>query len=463
MSEDPLLQRFSDDLDRNQLIPIGSKVLVGYSGGADSTCLLHMLHQLGKDVCAGHLHHGMRKEADDEMAKCEDFARQIDIPLLTGKTDIPALAASMKVGIEEAGRHARYEFFERAADALGCDLIATAHTKTDQAETVLLNMVRGSGLSGLAGIPQKRGRIVRPLLQFSREEARAYCERHGLWFHDDPANEDIGNARTRVRLNVLPELRSINSAAVENIARMASRVRAEDELLDSMAAAALERAELRPNGDLHFLTQDAEAYFATESLASVPMPLLRRCVRLLARVFGAQLEFDEIDRIAAEVHVRSGSGSITAPGGDVVFEWSPERLAVRSLAENEAFRFPLTVPGETYADEFGWKLVAYPVEAAPASWPRSGYTTFLDPGALKGNLYFRSLQPGDRIQPLGFEGSRKVADILSEQGATQSLRQRLPIICDMLGPVWVPGCCASERCKPQPGTKSSIKLSFERI
>jgi tRNA(Ile)-lysidine synthase len=463
MIEDPLLQRFSDHLDREQLIPEGSKVLVGYSGGADSTCLLHMLRKLGKGVCAGHLHHGMRKEADDEMAKCEGFAQQIDIPILTGKTDVPGLAAGLKVGMEEAGRHARYEFFERAADALGCDLIATAHTKTDQAETVLLNMVRGSGLSGLAGIPSKRGKVVRPMLPFSREEAREYCHRHGLWFHDDPANEDIGNARTRVRLNVIPELESINSAAVDNITRMAARVRAEDELLDSMAAAALERAELRPNGDLHFLTEDAEAYFTTEALASVPVPLLKRCVRLLARVFGTQLESDEIDRIAAEIHVRSGLGAVTAPGGEVVFEWSQERLTVRSLAENEAFRFPLTVPGETYADELGWKLVAHPVDATPANWSRSGFTTFLDPAALKGNLYFRSLQPGDRIQPLGFDGSRKVADILSEQGATQSLRQRLPIICDMLGPVWVPGYCASERCKPQQGTQSPIKLSFERL
>ena len=256
-----LIARLESHLARTRLIPAGARVLVGFSGGADSTFLLHALRECGVDVVAGHLHHGQRDAADDEMLRCEQFAATLGIPFAGGRARVPTMAKELKIGLEEAGRKARYEFLQRAALKYACDLVATAHTLDDHVETVLLNLVRGCGINGLTGIPMRRDNIVRPALPFSRAETREYCETRDLWFHDDPANSDPAFSRSRLRMRVLPELRSINPSVDEGVARMAEILAEEDQFLDATAAAALERCEIRLNGDLAFVSSDCEVSF----------------------------------------------------------------------------------------------------------------------------------------------------------------------------------------------------------
>ena len=279
-----MLEKMRRHLESTGLIPEGARVLVAYSGGADSTCLLHLLSQLGIDVVAAHLHHGQRPEGDKEMKLCETFADSIGVPFVGGRADVPAIAAERKVGLEEAGREARYTFLAQAADRLDCDFIATGHTRDDHSETVLLHMARGSGLAGLAGIPAKRDNVVRPLLPFSRTETKAYCV--GLWTHDDPSNSDESFSRARIRHRVLPELRHINPEINETIARLSAIVSEEDVFLNGMAAAALEQCEVLLNGDLRFLTLDIEAAFDAERLRHLPPALLRRAIRLACQAIG---------------------------------------------------------------------------------------------------------------------------------------------------------------------------------
>src|SRR5262249_8194209 len=158
--------------------------------------------------------------------------------------------------------------------------IATAHTRTDHIETVLLNLSRGAGLNGMAGIPAKRENIVRPLLIFTREQTRGYCSDRGFWFHDDPANEDLSFSRARVRHRILPDLRATNPAAEQAISKLAEIADEEDRFLNGMAAAALEQSEAPLNGQLGFLTTDCEAAFDRDKLLGLPSVLFRRAVRL---------------------------------------------------------------------------------------------------------------------------------------------------------------------------------------
>jgi tRNA(Ile)-lysidine synthase len=449
--------RLAAHVAQTRLIGAESRVLVGYSGGADSTCLLSLLREIGFDVVAAHLHHGQRIEADEEMARCQAFCDSLDVPIATGRADVPLIARELGVGLEEAGRHARYEFFRQAASRLGCDVIATAHTRDDLVETVLLNIVRGSGLTGLGGIPAVRGQIVRPLLPFSRAETRAFCDERGYWTHDDPANHDLDFARARIRHRVLPELRAVNARADAAIERLSGMAREEDRFLDGMAAAALEQSEMPLNGPLAFLTKDCEVAFRRDALMTLPRVLLRRAFRLAFGALGAEIEYDHAEALVDGVAGHE-KGSVTAPGGEVVAEWAIDVVHMRLLAPTEPFRHVLTVPGETISDEFGWALEVRRADPGDYRRDKGALAAVIDEGRAAGSLYFRSTQPGDAIQPLGMSGTRKLGDLFGEAGLTEAARRRLPIVCDLVGPVWAPGLAMSDRLKITPETTRALEL-----
>jgi tRNA(Ile)-lysidine synthase len=453
-------ERLAAHLEASGLIPPGVRVLAGYSGGADSTCLLHLLWALGYDVVAAHLHHGQRAEADRELEQCAAFCEQLNVPFVSRRVDVPQLARELQAGLEEAGRHARYEFFAQAAHQASAALIATAHTLDDLLETMLLNLVRGCGIAGLAGIPARRGAVVRPLLPFERAETRAYCAAHGLWFHDDPANFDDALARCRVRLRVVPELERLNPSVRLAAARLAGIAGQEDRYLDGIAGAALERCEAPLNGPLAFLTRDLEAAFRRKDLGGMHPVIVRRALRLAAGHLGAELTYDQV-HTAADALPCGKPGSITAPAGKVVLEWGCELLHVYRIEAEAPFRHPLTVPGETEAVAAGWRFVAHPAAGGDPMRPPRSLDVVLDQDAAQGGLYFRSLEPGDRMAPLGMTGARKLADLMSEAGLTLAARRRLPILCDSEGPIWVPGVALGERVKVTPASRNRLCVRLE--
>ncbi len=454
-----MVDRFRRHLAQSALIPKGSRVLVGYSGGSDSTTLLHLLNGCGVDVVAGHLHHGQREEADQELKQCQAFADSLDIPFASGRADVPRMARDMGIGLEEAGRKARYAFFQEAAFRLGCQLIATAHTQTDQIETILLNVIRGTGLHGLGGIPERRENIIRPLLPFSRQETEQYCDERQFWTHDDPANSDTSFSRARVRHRIVNELKLINPGFDQAILRLSETALEEDRFLNGMAAAALEQSEIPLNGDLQFLTESLEIRFDRPKMAHLPIALLKRSLRLAAEALGAPLSFDQT-ATAVEGVLSGSKGSISAEGGEVVVDWNERYVDVRRLEPAQSYRQSLTVPGETLSDEFGWQFTAFVDQHSGEVAKRKTLDTLIDTEAIKGSLYFRTIKAGDQMQPLGFSGRRKVSDILSESKLTIAARNRIPIVCDLVGPIWIPGVCLAERARQNTSTTTAIRLQF---
>ena len=196
---------------------------------------------------------------------------------------------------------------------------------------------------------------MRPLLPFSREETRGYCEEHSFWFHDDPANSDLSFSRARIRHRVLDDLRLINPGVDSAIARCADLAREEDAFLNGMAAAALERTEIRLNGKLGFLTSDVEVAFDRSGLTSVPEVLFRRALRLAFGALGAAVAHDQVVAISLGMKEQK-KGSVTADGGEVVVEWDEQTIGLRKLLPTTPFRYALTLPGETESEEFGWIL-----------------------------------------------------------------------------------------------------------
>jgi tRNA(Ile)-lysidine synthase len=215
-------------------------VLVGLSGGSDSVALTHLLLELAENadftvVALAHLNHQLRPSAGRDEAFCRDFAGRLGLRIIVETADVKKYAAA-GFSIEDAARRVRYEFLERAAGGALADRIAVGHTQDDQAETFLLKLMRGAGLTGLAGIYPRRGRVIRPLLDVSRADLRAYLTARGEAWVEDETNEDLENPRNRIRHRVLPELdRAAGGSTRGAIARTASLVREDGQWLDEAA------------------------------------------------------------------------------------------------------------------------------------------------------------------------------------------------------------------------------------
>ena len=263
------------------MLPTGGHVLCAVSGGADSVCLLHLLkgraEAEGFALTAAHFDHGLRGEdSRRDAAFVEQLCRDWGVPCVTGSGDVAAEARRRGAGIEETARDLRYTFLEQTADRVGAGVIATAHNADDNVETLLLHLVRGSGLQGLTGIPPRRGRLVRPLLTTPRAEIEAYLEAHGLPHVEDASNADPAFARNKLRHQVLPLLRDLNPRLEESLGEAIGRLRADNDYLNAQAANAAREAAWA----------DDDLVIRTELVARAPDPIAVRMIRWMLLEMG---------------------------------------------------------------------------------------------------------------------------------------------------------------------------------
>jgi tRNA(Ile)-lysidine synthase len=237
-----LLQQVRRTILRHALCPPGTRVLVGVSGGSDSVALLRALLELSRTsdfsvAGVGHFNHRLRDTAVRDEAFCRDLAGTLDVPFVAGAGDVAARADAEKLSIEDAARRLRYDFLERTGREVGATRVAVGHTLDDQAETVLLKLMRGAGATGLGGVYPKRDSVIRPLIEASRDELRAWLASLGQPWMEDETNADLSNPRNRVRHRVLPEIDAAYGGSTRSaLARSAELAREDGQFLDQLAA-----------------------------------------------------------------------------------------------------------------------------------------------------------------------------------------------------------------------------------
>ncbi|MEK6813787.1 MAG: tRNA lysidine(34) synthetase TilS [Nitrospirota bacterium] len=438
---------------RYRCLSPGERIVVAVSGGPDSTALLHVLHRLcparNLALHVAHVHHGLRgAEADEDAAFVQKTASDLGLPHETICVDVRTRAQQDRSSLAVAARAARYEAIEAVRVRCGASCVATAHTMDDQAETVLMRLIRGTGPAGLAGIPSRRGTIVRPLLSVRRASLAVYLGARGISFRIDSSNADLRQARNRIRGELLPLLCSYNPRIVPALARLADMAREEetafDEVLSLFDPAGAETAvrllrERPPEAVLRRLVSQQVAR-ETRRFVSPGAGEVGRLTSLLVRGKPG----DRTPLAAGDWGVRGYDGLLirSARGGPV-----------RPLPETA-----LAVPGETAVPALGIRIKA---ETERRETERGGRTRLavLDADRIEGSLVVRTRRPGDRISPLGMKGTKKLQDVLVDAKVPRDERDRVPIVADARGIVWVVGLRLDRRAAAVPETRRLLALT----
>jgi tRNA(Ile)-lysidine synthase len=441
------LVRLADVVRDGGLVDAHSTGVVLVSGGADSACAAAGLARaLGAgNVHALHINYGLRETADrgEQTARALCGLLRIDLHV-----ERPQLAEG---NLQAAARAARYTAAERLRARTGSDGIATGHTRTDLAETVLYRLAASPGVRALRGLPARSGRLVRPLIGLGRTEVRALASTAGLPFCDDESNDEPLFARNRIRAEVLPVLNELSRAVEENIYETQAELIEEAELLERVVLEALGQAG----------ADAASVAVSAKELQELEPALRRLGLRALAeRAAGRPVALGraraaEIARLAA-----SPEGGIIELSGGVraVCEAGTVRFETASPADAAPAPAALRVPGTCRVGSWEVRAELHPLPVEPAG-PE---VATLDAAALGGELEVRTWREGDRIHPLGLDGTKTLQDLFTDTGVPRSQRGSVPVVLASGRVVWVAGVAVSDDFKLSPETEQVVVLSARR-
>ena len=459
---DALLYRVQQTIGRHRMLAAEETIVVAVSGGVDSMVMLHLLLRL-RTCCSislhvAHLNHELRGAESAETANFVRTHCEIhQIPVTVASADGRMLRDRRLGSIQAVARDLRYRFLEQVADEQNADKIAVGHHRDDQAETVLMNLLRGSGIRGLGGIPPVRGRIIRPLIDCAREEIEQYARKERIPYVEDSSNRTLVYSRNRIRLQLLPELaKRFNPRVVHALANAATILEAEDALLDGMAEKEL-RAVL--------VSRSREAFvLSIPQMATLPSALRWRMIRRVAEELrGGRpgLTFQQTLAIDRLVMTRGAQGAVYAPGGLRV-QRADDRL-VLSLGEGQArgriLSCPMVVPGVTVIPGVLLSLRSEMLQKGAVDHLVSdAFTALLDADRIGMELHVRGWQEGDRFVPFGMGGRKKLQDFFVDAKVPRDQRRSVPFVVSGDQIVWVVGFRVDERFRVTDSTQRILRV-----
>ena len=467
-----------DALLRSQVLRPGGTLVVATSGGADSLCLLHVLHRIsaefGQSLHVAHLDHMLRGgESMADARFVHALAESLGLPCTVESRDAAAFRDAHRCSLEEAAREVRYAFLLDVARAAGAAAVATGHTRDDAVETVMLHILRGTGVHGLRGLepvsrfPQSAGDaagetpplLLRPLLEVSRSETMDYCRSLGLMPREDSSNLAMAHLRNRIRLELLPSLRQLNPRVDDALLRLAGIAAEDDDCISSTAHELWERGAV--------VSEDAVTFPLDLFLASPPAVQSRLVLETMTRLSGSARDV-ALGHVEAVRDIASGPTGkrVDLPGG---VTWRRERSSLRAFLRKTEERelratmpespLELAVPGEVPVP--GGRIAASLGESVHCA-ETSPYVAQLDAALTGDRLLVRRRRPGDRFRPLGMAGEKKLQDLMVDAHIPVDERDGIPIVCSTSHIVWVAGWRIDDRVKTTASTQRVLRLEFVR-
>lgn len=464
----------------------GQLVVVAVSGGPDSIALLRIMETLsesyGLSLIMAHLNHCMRGEESD---RDEDFVRKVaetrGINLVCGTVDIPALRSSKGGCMEEIARQERYRFLREVLDRKGADRVALGHHRDDQVETLIMNLLRGSGLLGLKGMsPVREGIFIRPLLTCSKGEILAYLSSEKMEYRLDSTNSQQDVQRNKIRNQLIPHLKtSYNPSLDECISRTADVLRLDEDYLEGHVRTILSQWRIKEiEGEIRINLKDLLTLHE-----AVQNRILREMTRQLSPE-GMGASYKHISSIKNSLFLRRSAGPLYLPYGvkvrreyDTIVlsralndkavvdsDSDIEELRRDRIRENEEpyFLYPVEIPGSTHVDEAGMTVSFKIVDSVYGDLPlkQNGPVVYMDFDAIAPPVVLRSRLPGDRISSLGLGGTKKIKSLLIDEKVPRNRRWRIPLLVDADSVLWIPEMSLSEKVKITKGTRNYLKVEI---
>ncbi|MBA4495805.1 tRNA lysidine(34) synthetase TilS [Paenactinomyces guangxiensis] len=459
------LELLKQEIEQHQLLKQGETVLVGVSGGPDSIALLHGLHQLSPDygwsLFVIHVNHQLRgKESDEDAHYVEDCCEKWNIPCRIERVDVSGVIAAGGGNKQATARRLRYEAFQNAAESFNADKLALAHHADDQAETILMRFIRGTGVAGLKGMDRVRSwngiQLIRPLLGISRQEIESYCAERDLHPRFDQSNLSLTYTRNQVRLQLIPMLTTYNPQVKEAILQLSEVVREEEKVWDQLVQDAFKEILVKKS--------DSSITLDVSSFLHFPVALQRRIVKLilscLLRQGTSEATLDSIEQVRKVSIHKNPSVSIDLPGRiKVEREYQLLRIKVLGRANGQkqekagAEPVVLSVPGVTSLPGFVGRIeIIVSDQPIHSLQPCRDWTVF-DAEKIRPPLLVRSRRPGDRMTCYGLNGTKKLKNLFIDAKIPRQSRDSYPIVTADEDIIWVPGVRRSNKAIVTPETK----------
>lgn len=420
-----LTRKIKKYIEENKLIQSGERVIVAVSGGPDSMALLHILHNLSAvldfEIVAAHLNHGLREVAAVEEAFVKKNCQTISVPCYSQTVQVAELAREQKTTLEDAGRNARYSYFHRLLEELDAQKIATAHHHDDVAETVLLHLLRGTGIKGLRGILPINGALIRPLLTVSKEELHDYLHNEQISFCLDQSNDDVYYLRNRIRHGLIPYLQAeFNPRIVGKLNQLALIARDENEALEKESIAYWNRIVEHED--------DVTVVLNNSALTLIHRAYQRRIIlQVFSRLTGESgWSLEDVEKVL-DLTVKNGSSFTLHLKKKVRVNKSYDRMVFTTRQQDRVkFSYKISVPSRVEILETEKTYVITHISKEDFK-PEPG-DIYLDYDLLPETLYLRSREEGDILRPIGMSGSKKVKKFFADLKVPYYERDRIPLL-----------------------------------